>query len=507
MKLLGRYLLLPESMLKTIKKSSFYQTLIILILGLASFLRLFRVQDLLGFWYDQGRDALVIWDLIHKGKFFLIGPTTGIEGIFRGPWYYWLITPTYFLGKGNPVFPAVFLIIISVFSIYVLIKVGEEIGGKKLALLASFIAAASFYIITTSRWLSNPTPMLLIGITLIWAVFRFLDKKSWSLPLIAFLVGMALNFGSAMEIFYIPALVVIFIWKRKLLPNYKIILLSFLVFLSIFVPQLIFELRHPGVLSGPIIQFLFHENSFSLAFWDLVKSRLAFYYSVFYSKFWINGANLFAPFLILTAAFLVYKWKTFFREDKFTIIFIFAITPLIGGLFFSGNYGNIYDYYFSGYYLIFILLFSILMINIARHLPGKILLIGFLAIFIFKNIVAYKDSYLLKLSDYKTVNLGVQLTAIDWIYREANGRAFNVDEYVPPVIPYAYDYLFKWLGETKYKFTPLSENIPLLYTLYEQDIDHPERLQAWLDRQKGIGRVIKEDRFGIIIVQERERIK
>ena len=113
----------------------------------------------------------------------------------------------------------------------------------------------------------------------------------------------------------------------------------------------------------------------------------------------------------------------------------------------------------------------------------------------------------MNVNDYKTIVLNRQMAAIDWIYKDANGREFNVDEYVPPVIPYAYQYLFQWLGEVKYKAQPLTKNVDLLYTLYEVDPDHPERLQAWLDRQKGIGTVLEEQKFGGIVVQERQRIK
>ncbi|PIS14569.1 hypothetical protein COT64_01910, partial [Candidatus Shapirobacteria bacterium CG09_land_8_20_14_0_10_39_12] len=77
--------------------------LLFVILFFAAFFRLYRLDQLLGFWYDQGRDALVIWDLIHYQKFFLIGPVTGIEGIFLGPFYYYLLTPFYLIGRGNPV--------------------------------------------------------------------------------------------------------------------------------------------------------------------------------------------------------------------------------------------------------------------------------------------------------------------------------------------------------------------------------------------------------------------
>jgi len=88
---------------KAFKKFSLENIFLIAIILFAFLLRVYRINDLLGFYYDQGRDALVVWDLIHNGKFFLIGPTTGIAGIFRGPYYYYLITPFYLLGRGNPI--------------------------------------------------------------------------------------------------------------------------------------------------------------------------------------------------------------------------------------------------------------------------------------------------------------------------------------------------------------------------------------------------------------------
>jgi len=105
---------------EAIKKSPLEFVAVFLILSLAFFLRVYRIDQLLGFYYDQGRDALVIWDLIHNGKFFLIGPTTGIEGVFRGPFYYYLITPFYWLGNGNPVWPSVFLSLTTVFASFLL---------------------------------------------------------------------------------------------------------------------------------------------------------------------------------------------------------------------------------------------------------------------------------------------------------------------------------------------------------------------------------------------------
>jgi 4-amino-4-deoxy-L-arabinose transferase-like glycosyltransferase len=493
-------------MLEKIKKASLHKYLLALFLALATFLRLYRINELLGFWYDQGRDALVIWDFIYKGKFFLIGPTTGIEGVLRGPWYYWLLTPFYRLGQGNPIYPTVFTILTTVFAIFVLYKVGCEFGGKNVGLLSAFLASFSVYIIGISRWLSIPPLMLLIGISVIWAVFKFLQKKVWALPLIGFLVGMSLQLGGATEYFYIPVLLIIFVWKRKLLPKFKTLLVSFGLFVLAFIPQGFFELRHPGALTGPLMDFLLHGKPSGLSLGTLVTSHISYFYSLIASKFWVNDNALFAPFFILFVGFLIIRWQEFKKDAKFIIVLIFSVAPFLGLLFFNGNSGNIYDYYFTGYFQIWFLLFSYVFIKMAGSKVGKIILGIFLLIFIYSNGVNYVKSYTISLNDPELIAFSNQLAAIDWIYKDSGGRDFNVDEYVPPVIPYAYQYLFEWLGTEKYKRLPLDKNISLLYTLYEVDPDHPERLQAWLDRQKGIGKVISEQRFGGIVVQERKRI-
>jgi len=474
---------------------------ILIILLSAFLLRIYRLPELLGFWYDQGRDALVIWDLINKGKLFLIGPMMGFTGMFRGPWYYYLIAPFYYLGKGNPIFPLVFLISITVFAIYVLYDVGNKLGGKSVGLLAAFLAGFSSYIINSSRWLSNPTPMLLIGIALVWVFFRYLEKKVWSLPLATFLIGMGLNFGAATEIYYIPALILILFINRKILPSLKILILSLMTFLFTFLPQMIFEIRHPGVLSGALYNFIFQENSFTYNFVQILILRLKTYYDIFASKFFVNGNLLFLPFFVLFIFNIFRNFKKYWKEDRFKIVFILFLAPFLGTLFFVSNLGGFYDYYFTGYYLIFILFFSFIFINLTKLKFGKFILIIFMSIFLFKNYQSFKFNYGKSLNDGEIIAFKNQLSVINWIKSDSKNNPFNVDVYVPPVIPYAYEYLFLWqnLGQQE-KLTTV------LYTLYEIDPPHPERLEAWLDRQDGIGKVTESVKFGGITVDKRERI-
>src|SRR3989304_8930727 len=122
--------------------TTIYVLLTTILLG-AFFVRAFRVQELLAFYFDQGRDALVIWKLWHEGKPFLIGPVTGLAGIFLGPLYYYLIAPFYLLGGGSPVTPAVFLAFLSTIATFFLYFLGWKFHNRGTGLIAVTIGAFS----------------------------------------------------------------------------------------------------------------------------------------------------------------------------------------------------------------------------------------------------------------------------------------------------------------------------------------------------------------------------
>lgn len=480
------------------------------ILLAALFVRVYRLDQLLAFYYDQGRDALVIWQFWNEGKLFLIGPTTGIEGIFRGPWYYWLIAPFYLLGGGNPIWPSVFLALTSVLAIGLLFYLASKVVGRLAGFIAVIIASFSYILIITSRWLSNPTPMLLISMLLIFFMFLVMEGKKWAWIGIALMLGMAMQFGSAAEVFYFPGVAVFALWQRSNLPNKKILALSFLVLLVLFLPQIIFDLKHDGILRTAIKQFLLEEESFRTSFWDVVQNRINLYQSVFLSKLFPTDPMARKLSLILVFIALVVGAKSIWGNKYFRTALLILTAPLLGMFFFQGNYGNIYDYYFTGYYLVFVLVFSSLLALLARYPKGLVVVFVFLFLFFQDNLPLVRNYLVTGINGETHISLGNQTQAVNWVLENAAGRDFNVDAYVPPVIPYAYDYLFLWKGTGRCGEgrcgMQLDQQVPLLYTLYEVDPPHPERLEAWLDRQKGIGVVEESARFGGITIERRQRI-
>lgn len=483
------------------------------VLAAGFFIRVYRVDQILGFYFDQGRDAQVIWNFWHSHKFFLIGPTTGIEGVFRGPWYYWLIAPFYLFGKGNPTWPAVFLAFTTIVANILVFVLVSKIADRETGLFASVIASFSYYLLLSARWLSNPTPMLLISMLLVLGMFLVVKGKKWAWLLIGFMLGMAMQFGSAAEIFYFPAVFIFAFWQTrqmngqgKKLPGRKILVLSVGLVVLAFIPQIIFNFIHDGVLTGALKRFLFDDKSFKLSFWEIVKIRIPFYEDMFMAKLLPNELWTRRIFEFFAFASLLFNFKTFWKSQYFRILLVLLISPLVGMLFFQGNYGNVYDYYFTGYYLIFVLFFSVLIFN---FLPGKaryVLPLIFLFFFLKQNVTLDRNYIVAGVDGPTTIAFGNQKQAIDWIYKDAKGKQFSVDVYVPPVIPYAYDYLFKWYGGVVHGYDPSDARINPLYTLYESDPPHPERLDAWLARQKGIGKVETQAKFGGITVQRRTRL-
>src|SRR3989344_4740256 len=165
------------------------------------FVRVYRIDQTLGFYFDQGRDAKVIWDFWYQGKMFLIGPTTGIAGIFRGPFYYYLIAPFYLIGGGNPIYPSIFLSLTTVIAILIMYIVSARHFSRPAGLIAATIASFSFNMVFSSKWLSNPTPMMLLSMVLVTCLFWVYEGKRWAWIAMALTAGSSLfHFGSAGEV-------------------------------------------------------------------------------------------------------------------------------------------------------------------------------------------------------------------------------------------------------------------------------------------------------------------
>jgi 4-amino-4-deoxy-L-arabinose transferase-like glycosyltransferase len=503
-----------DDVISEIKSYPANYILLATILILALFVRVYRTEDLLGFYYDQGRDAKVIWRLWHEGRPFLIGPVTGLQGIFLGPLYYYLIAPFYLIGGGSPVTPTIFLAFLSTIAVFILYYLGWKFESRVTGFIAATIGAFSLELVKAGRWLANPTPVLLISMLLLWSMWRIVNKNSkskWEWVSIAVLIGISLQFEAASAVYYLPMILVFAIWQRKKLPSRKVFLISSLIFLTTLLPQVVFNFRHENILFNNFKRMLLEEKSFTFTFWEVLRVRLEFFWSVLSSKILPNWHIFAGIFSLITLGAIVIEKKSEKLRNAILLILIFLVIPMLGFIAFQGNFGNIFDYYMTGYYLPMILLFSLGLGILWKSNAGKAVVILFFVLFFMRNGSLVRYYLIAGVDGPEHITLGNELQAVEWVFENTNNRGeFNVDVYVPPVIPHSYDYLFLWqatkrCGDSLCQMNK-DEQVPLLYTLYEVDPPHPWRLEAWLERQDGIGVVEEEHKFGGITVQRRRRL-
>lgn len=188
------------------------------------------------------------------------------------------------------------------------------------------------------------------------------------------------------------------------------------------------------------------------------------------------------------------------KRDILILFLIFLVTPFLGYLFYTGNNGNLYAYYLTGYYLIIVLLVAYLLSFAWKYYLGKIIIILFIFYFLKSNLNLTIPRLKAPVLGPTRIAFQNQMLAVNWIKEDSKNKKFNIDVYVPPVISHSYDYLFLWNNIIQEE-----KQVDLLYTLYEVDPPHPERLEKWLDRQNIIGEVTLRETFEGITVERRTR--
>src|ERR1035437_9349467 len=128
------------------------------VLILAAFLRLYRIQDYMTFLGDEGRDVLVAYNILH-GHLTLLGPTSSVGGFFLGPIYYYFMAPFLLLFNYNPVGPAVMVALFGIATVWLIYKFCSELFNRQIGIIAAALYAVSPLVIAYSRSSWNPNPL------------------------------------------------------------------------------------------------------------------------------------------------------------------------------------------------------------------------------------------------------------------------------------------------------------------------------------------------------------
>jgi hypothetical protein len=175
-------------------KSVKSKLLIVTVVVVGLFFRLYPGLHQIIFPYDQARDVLTFQDMMARRHLALLGPPTDIPGVFHGPLFYDFFAPIYSLSGWDPWLPVLVLALLnlcSLFPLYLLMK--EMALPKATKILAISFLLVSNELVSYARWISNPSlavPFVAIFLLFLWRIWS--GKKS-SHVLLGLLLGLTIQ--------------------------------------------------------------------------------------------------------------------------------------------------------------------------------------------------------------------------------------------------------------------------------------------------------------------------
>ena len=498
-------------MKKYLKKISLEIILIILIVAIGAFLRLYHIE-LFGFADDQARDANTAQQILH-GDFVLEGPqfsvdTSGERG-HLGPFNFYLIAPMYFLFNCDPLGNILLIAILSIASVYLIYLVGKKYFNSTTGIVSAIILCFSYYVLYHSRFPWNPHIMIFFVLLMLYFLYKAIEENEKYYLAAGLTLGIVTQTQASAFLFF-PCFIIFFLFKLVKLPKIKIILSSIVIFLLTYIPLFIYDIKNNFVNSKAYLDLLLGRGHTP----DYVASgRLPFarpFMDYFNSLFGINFQYEKIFFVLLGAvltATVIYI-LIYVKSNLSKIIATFG--GVFGAVFVSMAYKNkLEEYFFLVITPFIILLVAYFLTKLFKmNIVTRVLAIILIALFIFQSQKFYWKDVLGKINRTYAAEHPSQILwpdiqrsvnyMVEIVQRNSNSlnQTFTINylQTCPPT-PFVNFKAFNYAFNLK-KATP-SQNPDTKINFYI--IQPPESLIC-ANIPKGDGEVISSQQFGKVIV-------
>lgn len=321
--------------------------LLILILLTAIFLRFYAIKDYIIFLGDQGRDVLIVKNIIVDKKFTLLGPTASVGGFYLGPFYYYMMVLPLWMAGFNPVGPAYMVALIGVATVFLIYKFTTRLFNETDGLLAAFLYAISPLTVAGSRFSWNPNTVPFFTLLLFITIYSALTRKRWWL---FFACGAIL--GICFQLHYLTlslAPLTIILFADKNLWNWlKRVIFAVLGGLLTFFPFLLFEIRHGFNNFTTILEFVTRKEGAIGIYPTSLISRLSELSHRIFADFIGVEKSIFV-WILMYFCLIVLLLKLKQAKKKLSVL-LFLVWWL-GGIFLLSFYqGGLYEYYYAYIY-------------------------------------------------------------------------------------------------------------------------------------------------------------
>jgi len=321
--------------------------LLILILLIAVFLRFYAIEDYIIFLGDQGRDVLIVKNIIVDKKFTLLGPTASVGGFYLGPFYYYMMILPLWIAGFNPVGPAYMVALIGVATVFLIYKFTTRLFDEKSGLLAAFLYAVSPLAVAGSRFSWNPNTVPFFTLLLFITIYSALTKKHWWL-FIACGAILGINFQLHYLTLSLAPLTIILFADKNLWVWIKRIFFAVIGGLLTFSPFLLFEIRHGFNNFTTILEFVTRKSGAMGIYPTSLLSRLSELSHRIFADFIGVEKSIFVWILMY---FCLIALLLNLKQVKKKLSVLLVLVWWLGGIFLLSFYqGGIYEYYFAYLY-------------------------------------------------------------------------------------------------------------------------------------------------------------
>ncbi|NCN45522.1 MAG: hypothetical protein AUK08_00900 [Candidatus Pacebacteria bacterium CG2_30_36_39] len=151
----------------------------------SGFLYFYNLPNSFHFSGDQGRDVLVMKDLLDGKSWPLLGPTSSVGHYYLGPLFYYFNSPSLLLTNFNPIGPALLQALVGITMTVALFCFLKQFFNYKIAVIATtwYLLLPTFVEYNRFAWNPNAIPLFLI--LFFWSLAQFIKLQKEKFFLIA----------------------------------------------------------------------------------------------------------------------------------------------------------------------------------------------------------------------------------------------------------------------------------------------------------------------------------
>lgn len=367
---------------------------------------------------------------ITKGDLHLLGPITSVGGFSIGPYYVYLLALLSFITGLSPITNAYLSVILGVVGIGITFFVIKDLVSEKSAMLICYLMAISISFISWDQMPWTPSLFYISQIILVYGVVKSL-KKQWGYLLVA--LGVSIGFSSHVGIFLslIPVFV-FYLLARPVKINLKYLLLTILILLGGFLPNIIFDVRHnfENVLRMLTI-FKGDGLDYFVGFGKIIKTLSFSVVPLFYPRSMNNFDAVIVR--VIFALIIVNTLRLATKKETKKLSMLLLLSVVLPSLYFYLTQGK-----FSEYYLIMTIPSLIIMASqLIQEVNSKKVMFSILIISTILNFDLYKKMYV-------PFNLAAKEKVAQEIKSMAGGGDYGISLTTRHGEQFGFDYLFSY---------------------------------------------------------------